>query len=478
MSTQRSFFKGMAFIAAAKYSGIVVSLIVTSILARLLSPADFGVVAISTVFIVFFSLLSDMGIGPAIIQFKQLTKDDFRSIFGFSFWVALMLSVFFFAISPLIADFYGQPILVNICSWLSLQIFFTTLNIVPNALLLRGKKFNVIAYRNVSIQVLCGALAVWAAFSGWGIYALILNPILNAFVTLFINVYYMKLTMRVIPRMAPIKIIFSFSAYQFLFNFVNYFGRNLDKLIIGKVINVVQLGYYEKSYRLMQMPIANINGVFDPVLLPFLSDSQNDLERILSVYNRMTHILIYISFPLATVLFCCSKEIILLLFGTQWLPAIPCFTILTISIATQIPTCPAGSILQACNKTKLLFKLGNQNVCMAIIALLIAVFSFGTIESVAIAFDIAAFMVAVNTFTTVYNKCFHISSKVIFSMLCKPLFYYFIVAVVLKGVEYLIPMHFLLSLSIKSILWFGLTYVFFQKFTIYKPWNYLKQLRK
>lgn len=282
------FLKGVAFIAAARYSGILVNLLVTSILARLLLPVDFGVIAISTVFIVFFSFLSNFGIGPAIIQFKQLTQDDFRSIFGMSFWVAVVLAFAFFLLAPLIAFFYEQPILTNICRWLSLQVFFTTFNIVPNSLLLREKKFNIIAYRNVSIQLLCGTLAVWAAFTGWGIYALIITPILSAIITLIVNVYYMKLSIRFKPDIAPMKLIFSYSVYQFLFDLVNYFGRNLDKLIIGKFINVAQLGYYEKSYRLMLMPIENINGVLSPVLLPYLSESQNNLGKILLVYSRMT----------------------------------------------------------------------------------------------------------------------------------------------------------------------------------------------
>ena len=101
MSIRKSFLRGLAFIAVTKYSGILVNLLVTSILARLLSPADFGVVAISTVFIMFFSLLGDMGIGPAIIQFKQLSHDDFCSIFGVSFWMALVLASLFFCVFPL-----------------------------------------------------------------------------------------------------------------------------------------------------------------------------------------------------------------------------------------------------------------------------------------------------------------------------------------------------------------------------------------
>lgn len=477
MSTKRSFFKGIAFIGIAKYSGYVITIVITSILARLLTPTDFGVVAVSTVFITFFSLLSDMGIGPAIIQIKQLTKNDIQSIFGFSILVGLFLSLCFCAASPFIASFYEQPILRNVCMLLSLQILFCTLNTVPNALLLKEKKFNVVAYRTVTIQIVCGALSIWAAYEGWGLYALLISPILSALFTLMVNVWYMKLSINVFPKLSSIKKISSFSIYQFLFNFVNYFGRNLDKLIIGKTISVAQLGYYEKSYRLMQMPQSSINGVIDPVLLPYLSESQNDLPRIHSVYKRMTKILFYISLPVSAVLFACSYEIIRSLFGVQWVDAVPCFSILALSIALQIPTVPAGPILQSCNRTKLLFVLGSQNVTIGITSMLIAAFCFRTIEAIAIAFDIGALLVAINTLYTINKKCFAASASYIPPMVVKPLVFSVLMVVVLKIIEYLCPVHFLLMLIVKVFFAAVMTFLFFQYFTDMKPLEYLSKIK-
>lgn len=421
MSIRASFVKGIGYIAVAKYSGIVIGLVITSILARILTPSDFGMIAIATVFIVFFSLLSDMGIAPAIIQFKQLTKNDFSSIFGFTFWIGLLLALLFYWLSPKIALFYSEPKLISICRILSLQIFFVTLNIVPQTLLLREKKFNIVAIRNVIIQALCGILAVIWACNGGGIYALLVSPILGSGLALVVNVIYMKLRIRLTFSTAPIRCIFSYSVYQFLFNFVNYFGRNLDKIIIGKTISVSSLGYYEKSYRLMLLPIENINGVIAPVLHPYLSDCQNDLNKLHSLYNQMTKILITVGCLVSGSLFLCSRELILLVFGEQWEAAVPCFRILSLSVATQISTVSIGSFMQACNRTKLLFKLGLLNVVNAIIGLLIAAFIFGSIEAISVAFVITAFISAINSFYAIYHYCFHSKLNMLIHISVKPL---------------------------------------------------------
>lgn len=476
MSIKSKFFKGVVFIAAAKYSGILVNLLVTGILARILSPSDFGIVAIATVFIVFFSLLSDFGIAPAIIQFNQLEHNDLCSIFGFTFWIGIILGSIFFGSSSFIASFYGESVLQDICRCLSLQILFATLNTVPQALLFREKKFGVIAIRNVSIQVLCGGIAIMAALNGAGIYALLVSPILGTMLNLLVNVAYMRLRIRFVPSMQPIKLIASYSIYQFLFNVVNYFGRNLDKLIIGKVLGTVQLGYYEKSYRLMLMSIDNITNVFTPVLHPYLSDSQNDLARIFSIFNRMTKLLFQAAFVMAIALFMCGRELILLVFGPQWEAAIPCFTILTFSVISQIPSVSTGSILQACNRTNLLFRLGFLNVMIAIVGLLCAVYFYGTIEAVSVIFVITAYMAAFNSFYTLYKYCFHTSLRPLWDMITRPLLFYITVMVIYLFTKniFTFPDNLLASLTIKIILWGSMTLIYLQYFTEYKPSKYIQ----
>lgn len=156
-------FSGVFYTALAKYSGIVISLVIAGILARLLSPDDFGIVAVATVIIAFFSLLTDMGISPAIIQHKSLTKDELSTIFSFTVWTGIGISILFFAASWMIADYYESEILRTLCQLLSVNLFFASATIVPGALFYRNKEFKFIAIRSFVIQISAGAAAVTAA---------------------------------------------------------------------------------------------------------------------------------------------------------------------------------------------------------------------------------------------------------------------------------------------------------------------------
>lgn len=477
MGQKSSFFKGVSLIAASKYSNIIVGIVITAILSRILTPADFGLVAIATVLISFFYLLSDLGIAPAIIQYRDMEQEDISHLFGWTFWLGVFLSGLFFLSAPIIANFYNQPYLTLICQIMSLQILFATLNIVPNALLMREKKFGIVAVRNVAINICCGLLSVIAALTGVGIFSLLISPVLGGLLNLLVNEYYMKLPIKVLPRVAPIKKIFSFSLYAFLFNFFNYFCRNFDKLLIGKVLPAAELGYYEKSYRLMMLPIGNINGVIDPVLHPFLSELRNDKSQLLNIYNRMNKILVVIAFPIAAFCVVCGRELVLLFFGEQWHQAVPYFTFLAISVAFQISIVSTGAVLQSCYRTDLAFKLGVINSSLAISGLIIAAMVYGSVLAIVIFFDISAFLAAIVTFYTVYRFCFH-SSPLPFFKYCIPTLLYFCIVLFIwrvSGIEGINNLF--ITFTLKIVGWSLFTFVFLQFFTQYRPLYYLTVLK-
>ena len=165
---KQQLFSGVFYTALAKYSGIVISLVVAGVLARLLTPDDFGIVAIATVIIAFFSIFTDMGISPAIVQNKALTEKDLSDIFSFTLWMGAGLSVLFFAASWPIAAYYESPILRTLCQLLCVNLFFASATIVPNALFFKNKEFKFIALRSFAVQVASGTAAVIAALPGRG----------------------------------------------------------------------------------------------------------------------------------------------------------------------------------------------------------------------------------------------------------------------------------------------------------------------
>jgi len=411
---------GLFYSAVAKYSGIVISLVVSAVLARLLTPEDFGVIAISMVFIVFISILCDLGFGPAIIQNKALTANDTNNIFSFTLWTALLSSIIFFFCSNLIADFYHNQILIIICRILSVNVFFSVANTVPSALLMKEKAFKYVAIRTLSIQVFAGIISIIAAFHGASFYSLLINPLLTSFVMFIIDCNKSKVKFKLRIELVSVKKILAFSSYQLLFNFVNYFTRNADTLLVGKFLGMNPLGYYDKSYRLMMLPIANITNVLTPIVHPIFSDIQNDKERLFKVNQKIVRFLAYIGFPLSVLLYFISREIILIVYGNQWERAVPVFKILSLSVYSQIIGCSSGAFFQSLNATKYLFICGITNSFLVISFLLVGLFYFKTIEGVALSFFLAGFFGLFLTFYFLINKVFGKSLLSFFRVLISP----------------------------------------------------------
>ncbi|MEG1621931.1 MAG: lipopolysaccharide biosynthesis protein [Alistipes sp.] len=380
---KKELISGVFYTSIAKYTGIIVSLAVTGVLARIFTPEQFGDVAVATVLITFFAIFSDIGIAPAIIQKKELDTNDLNHIFSFTVWSGLIVSILFFACSEAIASYYNSDVLANICRILTVNLLFSSLNIVPNALLFKEKRFRFVAIRSLSVQFIGGTAAIIAAYSGAGIYALTINPVLSSLLLFAINYHQHPLVLRLKPAKASLQKVFAFSAYQFFFNIINYFTRNLDKLLMGKYIDKSALGYYDKSYRLMMLPLQNITYVISPVMHPIFSELQNDLKQLSASYLKVVRFLAFLGFPLSAALFFTGKELILIIFGSQWEASIPAFQILALSVGIQILLSTSGSIFQAANATKTMFLSGVLSAVVTIGVVLIGIFAFGTIEAVA-----------------------------------------------------------------------------------------------
>ena len=411
---------GVFWSAVEKYSGLVVSIGVSMVLARILSPQEYGVVAIATVLIHFLQMFCTMGIGPAIIQRNDLTQKDLNSIFTFSLSVGLLLSICFWGGASLIAFFYDNKQLVPICHILSIQLFFAAANMVPNALMNKNKRFKDIARRTLILHLITGVLSIIAALYGAGVYALLISPVLTAIGIFLWNRVYYKVYIDWEYNLEPIKRIFSFSSYQFLFEFVNYFSRNLDKLIIGKYMNIGALGIYEKSYRLMQLPMQNITSVINPVLQPVLKDLQDDKGDLGKKYAKIVKFVATLSFPIGIILSGMATECIHFFYGGKWDSAIPVFRILALSLPLQMILSTSGAIYMVCNNTKMQFWLGIRNTVTTVIGFFIAAFLFGTIESMAWAWTITLLINFFFTYYLLYRYVLCISVTSLIKELVRP----------------------------------------------------------
>lgn len=404
MSYRKEVIKGAFWIAMAKYSGIVIQILITAILARLISPAAFGTIAVAMVILSFLNILADIGIGVAVVQFKNLTQHHLNSLFTLNIYIGVVLATVLYVSSHLIASYYDDAILTSVCQMMAIVVLFNSLNVVPNALMRKDKRFRTIAIRTLTFHVLSGSIAVWVAFHGWGIYALLVSPIMTSIGVFGVNYY--NYPLKFVFRMSKdaVKTVSSYSSFQFAFSFCNYFSRNLDKLIIGRYFSLAQLGYYDKSYHLMLMPLQNITFVVEPVLHPILSSLQEKKQELGGKNIKLASIISRISFPIGLVCFFCAGEIIKIVYGSQWDAAVPVFRILSLSLPLQMIQSTSGAIYQAAGKTNHMFYNGILNTCVTVCGFIIAASFVGTIESMAWAFVLTLLINFINSYLILHLK--------------------------------------------------------------------------
>ena len=321
---------------ASNFFKIVMSIVVTAILSRILNSYDYGIVAIISVFSVFFITISDVGISPAIVQIKDLCDDDLNNIFSFSVYLAFVSCFAFIVLSIPISRIYHDSILIPACSLLSVSVLFGILNMVPSGIVNRNKKFLFLAKRNVVVYLIASILAIALAINGFGVFSIVFQSVSAAVLTFFVDYIVTRPKFRIRVNISCLKKIAGFSVVQCFFNLICYASRNLDDLLTGKFISTSQLGNYNKAYTLMLYPVENLVGVFSPVIHPLLSDFQNDRQVIYNKYIKISRLLFLVGSVVSTICFCCSYEIVTIICGDKWFDAATCFKILSIAIMPQM----------------------------------------------------------------------------------------------------------------------------------------------
>ena len=360
--------------AIGKYSKIILSLIVNAILGRIISVEDHGIVAVITVFSTFFNTFSDMGFGVAIVQNKNLSKQEIDDIFSFTVYVSFALMLMFCFFSIPISMFYNNSIYKTLGCLLSISLFFNSLNMVPNGILNREKKFISIAMRTFLVYFLSSVISIYFAFVGFRYYALVFQTIFSSILQFIWNYATTKPKFSIKYKYSSVKKVINYSGFQFAFNIVNYFSRNLDNLLTGKFLGSTELAYYNKAYTLMLYPVNNLTGVVTPVLHPMLSDYQSDKLIIYRKYMKIVKAFALLSIFVSPVCYLGSKELILIMLGNKWDKSIECFRILSIAIVPQMINSSAGGIFQSIGNTKLLFINSCINTGLTVLAIIVGVF--------------------------------------------------------------------------------------------------------
>jgi O-antigen/teichoic acid export membrane protein len=361
--------RGGVVVGTAQLIRIAVQMVSVVVLSRMLLPEDFGLVAAVTPVIGFVSMFQDLGYGQAIVQRRDITQEQISSVFWTTAALGLFCAFVTIVASPAVAWFFHDRRLLWITVAASLPLLFGSLMSVPNGLLNRNLRFRGLAVSDVlgAVIGLCSALI--AAFLGARYWSLMISSTITALVTLagyWLNAHWKpdRPRARFVDRE-----IGKFGANLTGFTFVNYFGRNLDNILIGRQAGSVQLGFYDRAYKLLYFPIQNINGPLYRVMTPLLSRVQDDKPRFREMFLRSTGQLTLLIVPAMAALVAVSHEFVELVFGPRWAPVAPIFFYLGVNGLLQPLGNATGWIFIAQGRTDLMFRVG-------IITSLITVSSF------------------------------------------------------------------------------------------------------
>lgn len=317
-SLKQKTLKGTMWSSIERFSVQGVAFVVMIIMARMLTPDDYGLVGMLTIFIAISQSLIDSGFSQALIRKQDRSETDNSTVFYFNIGVGVLLYAILFLCAPLIANFYNEPLLTPLTRVISLSVIINSFVVVQRALLTVEIDFKTQAKASLSAAIVSGLIGVTMAYTGYGVWSIVWYQISN----LAVNVGLLWLLSTWRP-----KLIYSWKSFKTLFGFgsklaisgiIDTIYQNVYLIVIGKVFKASDLGFYTRAQQFASFPSSNITGILQRVTFPVLCTIQDDDERLRSVYRRFLRLSAFIVFPLMIGLAAVAHPFIILLLKEQW----------------------------------------------------------------------------------------------------------------------------------------------------------------
>lgn len=347
---------GTLWSALQRFGTLIIAFVANMILARMLTPEDFGCIAMLAIFIVIADTFVDSGLGSAIIQKKEINNEDLSTVFYFNILLGLVLYLLLFFLAPVVAEFYRIKLLCNVLRLEGLLLIINSFSVVQTALLRKEMKFKELATAILVGNIIAVIVAITMAYNGFGVWALVFQQLIAASIRMF--------GLWILSHWKPIfsfsftsfKQLFGFGSFIFLSNLINNVGNNIQGLIIGRAFNAEVLGYYTQAKKLEEIVSTSISGILDQVTYPALAKKQEDKIGMVRVIRKMIKLIAFISFPIMIFFLITGNLIIPICYGPNWLESVPMFQILCIA---GIAICLQGinyNAVAAIGKSRTVFK--------------------------------------------------------------------------------------------------------------------------
>jgi O-antigen/teichoic acid export membrane protein len=424
----------------------------TIVLARLLSPDDYGLVGMVTVVIGFVQLFKDLGLAEATIQQEQISHQQVSALFWINVLFSFLIALLVVLLAPVMAWFYREPRLVGIMLLLSTTFLFGGVTVQHQALLRRQMSFSVLAKIDIAALIIGVLVAQMMAFYGSGYWALVYMQITTA-LSYVIGVWLACRWRPSRPKWTPeIRPMLRFGGNLTGFRCLNYFSRNFDNVLIGRVWGASELGLYSKAYQLLLLPINQINGPVYSVVLSALSRLQEDPERYRRVYFQAVLGITTLGMPLVAFLFATSEQVILVMLGSNWAGVVPIFQFLMPAAFIATFTISMGWVYQSLGQVDRQFRWGVFSSCVNVLTFLVSV-RWGAVGVAAAYGILQPILIGIEVFYCYHGL--HIRPFELLKTLAKPAFTSLGAAALLVGFHRVtvLPIHPVLYLGLDAIIY-------------------------
>lgn len=361
--------EGVIWVSIQKYSTTLITFVSDIVLARLLTPYDFGCIEMLAIFMLLSETIVNGGFGSALIQKKRPTQEDYSTIFFWNLSMAALLYAILFFSAPAIARFYEIPLLSSVLRVQGLVLFVYAFTLVQANQLRKQFRFKTITIVNVSASIVALSVTILMAYKGFGVWALVVKNLIVWGLTSLVFWFYVKWRPSLVFSWRSFKELFSFGFYMFLSHLVTSFSTKLQGLLIGKVYSPSTMGFYSKASGTESHASLTISQILDKVTYPLYAEAQDDLQRLGNIVKKLTMSLTYVTFPLMFLLLLVAKPLFVLLYTEKWLPSVPYFQVLCIAGLAQCLQSVNFQTISAIGKSKVTFvwtmiKRGVGIACM------------------------------------------------------------------------------------------------------------------
>ena len=361
------------------------------ILARLLSPEDFGLLGMILVFTGIAKLFSELGFGAALIQKTELEEGHLSSVFWLNIAVGLILTILVYMSAPWVASFYNEPRLILLVRAISISFVIAGFGVVQKAMMTRKMQFKLLAIIQLLSVFITGIITVLMAFSGYGVWSLVVQLISVSFLGVVFLWLLGEWRPKFIFKAAALKDMISFSANLLGAQLLNYGVRNFDYLLIGRYVGSSGLGVYTLAYKFMLLPINQVSRIIGRVMFPALSQIQDDNQRIKRIYLRANRVIGLLTIPLMFGMIVVARPLVLTIVGPNWEAVIPVLQILCLVGIKQPVGSTTGWLYQAKGRTDLMLRWNFISMAITIAAFIIGI-RWGII-GVATAYAIRSYLI-------------------------------------------------------------------------------------